>query len=43
MGIINSEKKDPWWVICLKAIVYIIGLVLAGIGTDTAAAVVGIL
>lgn len=43
MGMINSEKKDPWWVICLKAIVYIIGLVLAGIGTDTAAAMVGIL
>lgn len=28
---------DPWWVIALKVAAYLIGLILAGVGTATAA------
>lgn len=38
----KEEKITPWWVIVLKAIVYIIGLVLAGYGTGAAAQVMNI-
>ncbi len=31
------ELSDPWWVIVLKVIVYVSGLILAGIGTTEAA------
>lgn len=37
------NEKDPWWVIVLKAIVYIIGLILGGIGTTSCAHMVGLL
>lgn len=37
----NPEAKvnvdDPWWVIALKVVAYLIGLILAGVGTATAA------
>lgn len=33
----TDSKKDPWWVIVLKAVVYVIGLILAGMGTVDAA------
>ena len=32
-----QEQEPKWWIIVLKAIVYIIGLVLAGYGTGAAA------
>ena len=37
------EGSDPWWVLVLKAIAYIIGLILGGIGTVSAATSVGLL
>lgn len=39
----NSGKSDPWWVVALKAAAYIIGLILAGIGTRASAAMLGVL
>ena len=40
----NNEKdeKKPWWRIVLEAIAYIIGLLLAGIGTTSAARMAGV-
>ena len=38
-----SEDEDPpkkWWVILLKTLAYLIGLLLAGIGTAEAATIV---
>ena len=37
------KEKDPWWVIVLKAIAYIIGLILGGVGTTTAANALGLI
>ena len=37
------EVSDPWWVIALKVLAYLIGLLLAGVGTSQAATMVGIL
>ena len=31
------ETADPWWVIALKVAAYLIGLLLAGVGTAQAA------
>lgn len=39
----NSERTDPWYVIALKAAAYIIGLILAGIGTHASAQMLGML
>ena len=39
----NSEKQDSWWVIALKAAAYIIGLLLAGIGTTASAQMLGMI
>lgn len=36
------DSKDPWWVIVLKVIAYLIGLLLAGIGTMDAATLMGV-
>ena len=33
---------DPWWVIVLKAIAYIIGLILGGVATTSCAYAMGI-
>ncbi len=34
----TAEKEPtPWWVIVLKTLVYLIGLLLAGYGTSAAA------
>lgn len=33
---------DPWWVIVLKAIAYIIGLILGGVATTSCALAMGI-
>lgn len=41
--ILDHAKGTPWWVIALKAIAYIIGLVLAGYGTTAAAQTLNIL
>lgn len=34
---------DPWWVIVLKAIAYIIGLILGGVATTSCASMIGML
>lgn len=39
----NSGTSDPWYVIALKAAAYIIGLLLAGIGTRASAQMLGIM
>lgn len=43
----NPEAKvdinDPWWVIVLKVIAYLAGLLLAGYGTAAAANVMNII
>ena len=39
----NSEKTDPWYVIALKAVAYIVGLLLAGIGTTASAQMLGLM
>lgn len=38
-----SNNKDPWWVIALKAAAYVIGLLLAGVGTAHAATLMGVI
>lgn len=38
-----SNNKEPWWVIALKAAAYVIGLLLAGVGTAHAAAMAGVI
>lgn len=42
MGL-KVKDGDPWWVIALKTIVYLIGLILAGMGTVQAATMVGVI
>ncbi len=37
----HVSVADPWWVIVLKVTAYIIGLILAGMGTTTTAAAMG--
>lgn len=41
----NPDAKididDPWWIIVLKVTAYLIGLILAGMGTTTTAAAMG--
>lgn len=34
---------DPWWVIVLKAIAYIIGLILGGVATTSCASMIGMI
>ena len=33
------DVSDPWWVIALKVAAYLIGLILAGVGTAQAATI----
>lgn len=33
----SSKNASPWWVIVLKTLAYLIGLLLAGYGTSAAA------
>lgn len=40
---IKDTKQDPWWVILLKVLAYLIGLLLAGIGTAEAATMMHII
>lgn len=35
------EIEDPWYIIVLKVIAYLAGLLLAGYGTTAAAATIG--
>lgn len=37
------KVDDPWWVIALKVLAYLIGLLLAGAGTTSCAAMVGLM
>lgn len=43
----NPDSKvsvdDPWWVIVLKVTAYLIGLLLAGVGTTQAATLIGVM
>ena len=39
----HVEVSDPWYVIVLKVVAYLCGLLLAGMGTATAATLSGIL
>lgn len=39
----TDKEKQPWWVVALKVLAYLIGLLLAGYGTPAAAATVGLL
>lgn len=39
----SNKEKDPTWVMILKAAAYIIGLILAGVGTTASAQMVGII
>lgn len=39
----NSGSSKPWWVIALEAAAYVIGLILAGIGTHASAHMLNIL
>lgn len=36
------KTNDPWWVIVLKVIAYLIGLILAGAATTSCAAAAGL-
>ena len=36
------KASDPWWVIVLKVIAYVIGLILAGVATTSCANVVAV-
>lgn len=35
------KLNDPWWVIVLKVVSYLIGLILAGVATTSCAHIVG--
>lgn len=39
----SFKSSDPWWVIALKVLAYLIGLLLAGIGSVDAATLMGVL
>lgn len=43
MEMTAQNNKDPWWVIALKAAAYVIGLLLAGVGTAHAAQMTGLI
>lgn len=34
-----SKGADPWWMIVLKTLAYLIGLILAGMGTSVASCI----
>lgn len=37
------KANDPWWVIVLKVLAYLIGLLLAGAGTTSCSAMIGLI
>ena len=39
----QTNTPNPTWVIILKAVAYIIGLVLAGVGTTASAQMIGLI
>lgn len=39
----NIKVGDPWWLIALKVIGYLIGLITAGVATSSCAYAVGII
>ena len=39
----NIKNTDPWWIIALKTLAYLIGLLLAGVGTANAATMLNII
>ena len=40
---LKINNKDPWWVIVLKVVAYLIGLILAGVGTTASAQMIGLI
>ena len=40
---LNIEKGDKWWVIALKVVAYLAGLLLAGVGTTASAQMLGLI
>lgn len=40
---LEINNKDPWWVIALKVLAYLIGLILAGVGTTASAQMIGLI
>lgn len=40
---LEINDKDPWWVIALKVLAYLIGLILAGVGTTASAQMIGLI
>ena len=36
------KASDPWWVIALKVVAYLIGLILGGVATTSCASAAGI-
>lgn len=36
------KATDPWWVIALKVVAYLIGLILGGVATTSCASAAGI-
>lgn len=39
----DSQNGEKWWIIVLKIIAYALGLILAGIGTQASAQMLGML
>lgn len=37
------KASDPWWVIALKVVSYLIGLILAGVATASCSSAIGII
>lgn len=37
------KANDPWWVIVLKVLAYLIGLLLAGVGTTSCSSLIGLI
>lgn len=37
------KASDPWWIIALKVIAYLIGLILGGVATTSCANAMGII
>lgn len=36
------KANDPWWVIALKVVAYLIGLILGGVATTSCASAAGV-
>lgn len=39
----DKPEKEQWWIIVLKIVAYALGLILAGIGTQASAQMLGMI